>query len=79
MYPCVHNSTIYIARTQKLPKCPLTDEWTKKIWYICTMGYYSVMKNEIMRFAAAWMDLGIMILSEVGQTKYHMISLICRI
>ena len=59
-----------IARTQKLPKCPLTDEWTKKIWYICTMEYYSAIKNEIVLFAAAWMDLGIMILSEVGQTKY---------
>ena len=69
MYPCVHNSTIYIARTQKLPKCPLTDEWTKKIWYICTMEYYSVMKNEIMRFAAAWMDLGIITMSEVSQAE----------
>ena len=48
---------------------------------IYTMEYYSAMKkNEIMAFAATWMDLEIVILSEVSQTekeKYHMISLIC--
>ena len=53
------------------------------MWYINTMEYYSaIKKNEIMLFAATWMDLDIIILSEVSQTKkdkYHMISLICRI
>ena len=53
------------------------------MWYIYTMEYYSAMKkNEIMSFAATWMDLEIMILSEVSQTekdKYHVISLICGI
>ena len=46
------------------------------------MEYYSAIKNEIMPFAAKWMDLEIIILSEVSQTekdKYHMISLICGI
>ena len=47
------------------------------------MEYYSAMKkNEIMSFAAAWMDLEIVILSEVSQPeedKYYMISLICGI
>ena len=38
-------------------KCPLTDEWTKKMWYICTMEYYlAIKKNEIMPSAATWMD-----------------------
>ena len=58
-------------------------EWIKKMWYIYTMEYYSaIKKNEIMPFTATWMDLGMIILSEVSQiekNKYYMISLICRI
>ena len=71
-----------IAKTWKQPKCPLTDEWIK-MSYIYTVEYYSaIKKNEIMPFAATWMDLKIVTLSEVSQTekdKYHMISLICGI
>ena len=51
------------------------------MWYIYTMEYYLVIKkNEIMPFAAAWMDLEIVIQSEVKseKDKYH-ISLICGI
>ena len=59
-----------VAKTWKQPKCPSTDEWIKKMWYISTMEYYSAIeKNEIMPFAATWMDLEIIILSEVSQTK----------
>ena len=51
------------------------------MWYIYTVGYYSaIKKNEIMSFAATWIDLEIVIPSEVSQTekeKYHMISLLC--
>ena len=70
-----------IAKIWKQPKCPPTEEWIKKMWYIYTTEYYSgIKKNEIMQFAATWMDLEIIILSEVSQIekdKYHMISLIC--
>ena len=47
-----------IARTWKQTKCPLTDEWIKKMWHIYTMEYYSAIKrNKIELFAATWMDL----------------------
>ena len=72
-----------IAKTWKQPKCLSTDKWIKKMWHIYTTEYYStIKKNEIMPYAATWMDLDIIVLSEVSQTeknKYHMISLICGI
>ena len=72
-----------ITKTWKQPKCPSTDEWIKKMWYIYTVEYYSVIKkDEIMPFAATRMQLEIIIPSEVSQKekdKYHMISLTCGI
>ena len=63
-----------IAKTWKPSKCQLTDEWIKKVWNIYTMEYYSaIKKNEVMPFAATWMDLEIIILSEVRQTKTNII------
>ena len=69
-----------IAKTWKQPKCPSTNDWIRKMWYIYTMEYYSVIKkNKIMPFAAPWMELETLILSEGIQKekdKYHMISFI---
>ena len=69
-----------IAETWKHPKCPSTDEWIRKMWYIYTMEYYSaIKKDDIMPFAATWVELETLILSEVSQKekdKYQVISLI---
>ena len=55
-----------IAKSWKQPKCPSTDEWIK-MWYLYTTEFYSaIKKNEIMPFAATWMQLEIIILSEVS-------------
>ena len=67
-----------IARTWKKPKCPLTDEWIKKMWHIYTMEYYSAIKrNETELFVVRWMDLESVILSEVSQkekNKYRILT-----
>jgi hypothetical protein len=69
-------STMFIAalfiivRTWKEPRCPSTEEWIQKIWYIYTMEYYSAnKKNELMKFLGKWMDLEGIILSEVTQSQ----------
>ncbi len=71
------------AKVWKQPKCPSTDEWIKKMWYICTMEYYSVFKKkETLPIATTWMNPEGIMLSEISQTekeKYYMSSLICRI
>ena len=60
-----------IAKTWKQPKCPLTEEWIKKMWSIYTMEYYPAIKmNEVMPFTATWMDLEILIPSE--ETKKNL-------
>ena len=59
-----------IARTWKQPKCPSTDEWIKKVWHIYTMEYYSAIKRkETELFLVRWIDLEIVILSEVSQKE----------
>ena len=67
-----------IARSWKQPKCLSTDAWIKKMWYIYTREYYSaIRRNEIVPFAATWMDLEIVIQSEISQKekdKYRMLT-----
>ena len=61
-----------IAKTWKQPKCPSTEERIKKKQYIYTVEYYSAIKrNEIPAVLATWMDLEIIILSEVSHTMRH--------
>ena len=59
-----------IAKVWKEPKCPLMEEWIKKMWYIYTMEYYSaIKKNEILPFATMWMELEGIMLSENSPRK----------
>ena len=58
------------ARSWKQPKCPSTDEWIKKMWYIYTVEYYSAIKrNKTGSFVETWMDLETVIQSEVSQKE----------
>ena len=70
-----------IARSWKQPKCPSTNEWIKKLWYIYPMEYYSAIKrNEIESFVETWMDLETVIQSEVSQKekkKYRILTHVC--
>ena len=72
-----------IVKTWKQPKCPSTEEWIKKVWYIYTIDYYSAIKRkEIQAFAATWVDLEIIMLSEGSQAvrhQHHMLSPTCGI
>ena len=67
-----------IPRSCKQPKCPSTDEWIKKMWYIYTMEYYSTIKRkEVGSFVETWMDLETVIQSEVSQkekNKYRILT-----
>ena len=57
-----------IAKYWKQPKCPLVNEWIKKLWYIYTMEYYTVeIKKELLPFMTAWMELESIMLSEISQ------------
>jgi hypothetical protein len=72
-----------IVKLWKQPRCPTTDKWIKKMWYLYTMEFYTaIKKNEILSFSSKWMELKTFILSTVSQaqkTKNHMFSLICRL
>ena len=71
------------ARTWKQLRCPSTDEWMKKLWYIYTMEYYSaIRRNALESVLMRWMNLEPVIQSEVSQKeeeKYHILMHIYRI
>ena len=72
-----------IVKIWKQPKYPPADEWIKKMWYVYTMEYYSVIeRNETGSFVEMWMDLETVIQSEVSQkekNKYCILMHICGI
>ena len=67
-----------LARTWKQPRCPSADEWIRKLWYICTMEYYSaIKKNSFESVLMRWMKLEPIIQSEVSQKdkdKYSILT-----
>ena len=67
-----------IARMWKQPKCPSTNEWLKKFWYIYTMVYYSAIKRSTFELVLMrWINLDPIIQSEVSQKekdKYHILT-----
>ena len=69
-----------IAKLWKEPRCPLKDDWIKKMWSIYTMKYYPAIRNdEYPPFAWMWKELEGIMLSEVSQSekdKHYMVSLI---
>ena len=69
-----------IARIWKQPRCPSTDEWIKKLWYIYKVEYYSTIKrNAFESVPMRWTNLEPIIQSEVSQeekNKYHILMLI---
>ena len=68
MHPTFIAALFTIARTQKQPKCPSTEEWIKKMWYTYTMEYYSAIKRKkVGSFVETWLDLESVIQSEVSQ------------
>ena len=69
-----------IARTWKQPRCPLADEWIRKLYYIYTMEYYSaIKKNPLESVLMRWMKLMLIIHSEVSQKEKHQYSILTHI
>ena len=59
-----------IARTWKQPRCPLTDDWMKKLWYIYTMECYSAIKrNAFESVLMRWVNLEPIIQNKVSQKE----------
>ena len=78
MDPNVNAALFTIARTWKQPRCPLTDEWIKKLWFIYTLEYYSAKKgNKFESVELRWVNLEPVIQSEISQkdkSKYHILK-----
>ena len=81
MHPSVHSSNVHNCQTVEGAEMPFNREWIKKMWSMYTMEYYStIRKNNYRTFAATWMGLEEIMLSEISQAEkdnYHMVSLIC--
>ena len=78
--PLLTAALFTIAKTWKKPRCPLTDDWIKKLWYIYTMEYYSAIKrNTFESVLMRWMNLEPIIQSEVSQKEKDKYSILMHI
>ena len=78
--PMFISALFIIARTWKQPRCPSTDEWISKLWYLYTMEYYSaIKKNTFESVLMRWMKLEPIIQSEVSQKEKHQYSILTHI
>ena len=78
--PMIIAALLTTVKVWQEPKCPSTDKWIKKMWYIYTMEYHSaIKKNEILPFVTTCMEPECIMLSEISQSEKdkYMISLIC--
>ena len=71
---------VVIARTWKQPRCPLADEWIRKLWYVYTVEYYSAIKNNTFESVLLkWMKLQPIMQSKVSQKEKHQYSILMHI
>jgi len=69
-----------IAKTWKQPRCPLADEWIRKLWYIYTMEHYSdIKRNTFELYLMRWMKLEPIIQNEVSQKEKHQYSILMHV
>jgi len=69
-----------IHRTWKQPRCPSANEWIRKLWYIYKMEYYSAIKNNTFESVLMrWVELELIIQSEVSQKEKHQHSILMHI
>ena len=78
LYTYVHSSITYNSHKVEQLKCPLTDEWINKLWYIHAMEYYTTLKRkEIVTYATTYMNLKDITLGEISQTQNGKYTTIC--
>ena len=78
--PVFITALFIVARTWKQPRCPSADKWISKLWYLCTMEYYSAIKKDTFESVLMrWMRLDSIIQSEVSQKKKHQYSMLMQI
>ena len=74
MSPVFITAPFTIARTWKQPRCPPTDEWIKKLWYIYTVVYYlAIKRNTFESVLMRWMNLEPITQSEVRKRKINIV------